>query len=283
MSEYMIHEHMSYDWMIAAYFFLGGLSAGSYIFSVVANYWKKEFQPLAKAAGIFAPLILAMGMLILLLDLGQPLRFLGLFLRFVPTSALSWGVWFLNIFLILSVLYVWNLIKGRDETAKKFAYWGLPFSVLVATYTAMLLGQAPGRVLWHSALLPPLFLLGSLISGIALAMLISFAKGQNLLTVKLGRFLAYLLILEVGLVLVELINLANGGREAMAMARHLVTGEYGFLFWTVEIALGSIIPIAILLKNKISSSTHAFASLLILMGMFMMRYIIVIGGQVPTF
>lgn len=283
MLEYNIVEHMSYDWMIAAYFFLGGLSAGSYIFSVVANYWKKEFKPLAKTASIFASLILALGMLLLLIDLGQPLRFWRLFLTFVPTSALSWGIWFLNIFLILSVLYAWNLIKERNEAAKKFAYCGLPFSVLVATYTAMLLGQAPGRVLWHSALMPPLFLLGGLISGTALGMLISFVKGEGILTVKLGRFLTWLLLLEVGLIFVELINLANGGTEAVAMAKHLVTGQFGFLFWGVEIVLGVAIPIIIFLKSKTSSSAHALASLLILIGMFTMRYIVVIGGQVPTF
>ena len=67
------------------------------------------------------------------------------------------------------------------------------------------------------------------------------------------------------------------------MAKHLVTGHYGFLFWAVEIVLGALLPIVILLKSKALSSAHALVSLLILIGMFTMRYIVVIGGQVPTF
>ena len=102
MLEFKIVEHMSFDWMVVAYFFLGGISAGSFIFSVIANFWKKEFQPLAKTAAIIAPITLALGMLVLLVDLGQPFRFWRLMVTLVPTSALSWGVWFLNIFFVFS-------------------------------------------------------------------------------------------------------------------------------------------------------------------------------------
>ena len=101
MDEYKIVTQMSFDWMIATYFFLGGLSAGAYFFSVIANYLMKEFKQLAKTAAIIATLVLAIGMLVLLLDLGQPLRGWSLFLHFNPTSILSWGVWFLNIFFVL--------------------------------------------------------------------------------------------------------------------------------------------------------------------------------------
>jgi hypothetical protein len=38
MSEQGAVSHLAYDWMIVTYFFLGGLSAGAYLFSVAANY-----------------------------------------------------------------------------------------------------------------------------------------------------------------------------------------------------------------------------------------------------
>ena len=66
MSEQGTAMHLAYDWMIVTYFFFGGLSAGAYMFSVAANYWKQEFKPLAKTAAILAPITLTIGMFFLL-------------------------------------------------------------------------------------------------------------------------------------------------------------------------------------------------------------------------
>lgn len=279
MHEYKILTQLSFDWMVVAYFFLGGLSAGSFIFSVFANYWKTQFKPLAKTAAVISPIVLAIGMFILLIDLGQPLRAWRLFLHFNPTSALSWGVWFLNIFFVFSLGYLLFLIMGQDKKAKKCAYLGLPFSLLVASYTALLLNQAPSRVLWHSALLPVLFLVGGLISGLALVMLVSIGKTEEGILSKLGKIIASLLIAEVSLVLVELFNLLNGSAEAVAMAKVLLIGRYSFMFWVVEIILGALIPIYILLKNNATQQRQTLAVSLAIIGILAMRYIVVVGGQ----
>ncbi|MHC4771999.1 MAG: DmsC/YnfH family molybdoenzyme membrane anchor subunit, partial [Planctomycetota bacterium] len=80
MSEQGAVSHLAYDWMIVTYFFLGGLSVGAYLFSVAANYWKQEFKHLAKKSAVLSLITLAIGMFILLHDLGQPYRAWRLFL-----------------------------------------------------------------------------------------------------------------------------------------------------------------------------------------------------------
>ena len=171
--EYSDVPELAYDWMIAAYFFLGGLSAGSFLFSVATTYWKKELRPLGKPAAILAPVVLAVGMVILLVDLGQPTRAYLLFTSLNPTSALSWAAWLLNVFAVLSVLYAFGLIKGNPENAKKFAYAGVTFAILVAKSTGMLPDEAPGRPSCRSALTPDAGEEGTLVAGIGLAFLIS--------------------------------------------------------------------------------------------------------------
>lgn len=280
MSDYNIFTHLAFNWLVVSYFFLGGISAGAYLFSVTVNYWKKEFKPLAKTGAIVAPLSFAMGMLFLLIDLGRPLRAWRLFLNFNPRSAISWGTWFLNIFFVLSLVYAWLLIKGEDEKAKKFAYAGLPFAFLVASYTGMLLHQAPGRILWHNAMLPWLFLLGGLISSIALVILLSAGRQNRTILVKLGRFVVWLVLLELGMVFLEIITLFTGGTEAVTTVKSLLTGPYGLLFWGVQIFFGAAIPVFILFRNKISGPAQTIACMLILMGIYAMRYIVVVGGQI---
>ena len=96
---------------------------------------------------------------------------------------------------------------------------------------------------------------------------------------KLGRFVACLIILELVMILGEFIVLLNGGTEHVAVAKSLLSGQLGYLFIGVEIILGAIIPIVLLLKKQASVFSQALATLLILVGIFVMRYVIVIGGQ----
>ena len=276
--EYSNVPELAYDWMIAAYFFLGGLSAGSFLFSAAMTYWKKEFRPLGKPAGVLAPVILALGMIVLLVDLGQPGRAWRLLTSFNPASAISWGVWFLNVFAVLSVLYAWGLIKDRADQVKKFACMGAPVAILVAAYTGVLLAQAPGRPLWHSALVPVLFLNGALASGVALGLLLSAGKQDSDSLTSVGKVLAGIVLLELGLIAVELLILFNGGGEAAATAVGLLTGPHAIMFLGVQIVLGMILPAAILLRSK-APALRIVASILVLIGVFAMRYVVVVGGQ----
>ena len=90
MSEQGAVAHLAYDWMIVTYFFFGGVSAGAYMFSVIANYWwKQEFKPLAKKAAVLSLFALGIGMFMLLIHLGKPFRAWRVITTFNPESMLS--------------------------------------------------------------------------------------------------------------------------------------------------------------------------------------------------
>jgi protein NrfD len=283
MLEYDIVHHLTFDWAIVTYFFLGGLSAGAFFFSVAAKHWKKDFEPMAKTAALVAPITVAAGMILLLVHLGQPLRAWRLPLNFQPTSALSWGFWFLSIYLILSVIHAWFLFRDEITRAKGVGYAGLPFAFLVSVYSAVLLHQAPGKVMWHhTAVLPWLFLTGGVISGISFVMLISAAKVEASQIKTLGKFLAWLVVLEVAMIAGEIIVFINGGSEEVTAAMFLLANGkvYTLLFWLVEVFLGAAVPLVILFVGKFPKVTRYAASILLLVGIYMMRYIVVVGGQV---
>ncbi len=280
MSEQGAVAHLAYDWMIVAYFFLGGVSAGAYMFSVVANYWwKQEFKPLAKRSAVLSLFALAAGMFFLFIHLGRPDRAWRVFTAFNSHSMLSWGVWFLNAFGLLTLIYTVLLFKGKENAAKIVGCLGLFFALFTATYTAVHIARAPDRLLWHSALLPTLFVNGAVISGIALVMIFSATGRHANLVFRLGRLVAWLVIVEICLVLTEVVMLVNGGTESIAVARSLASGGIGVLFVGVEVILGAIVPAAILLRAKPNAFLQIIASILILVGMFTMRFMVVVGGQ----
>ncbi len=280
MSEQGTAVHLAYDWMIVMYFFLGGTSAGAYMFSVAANYWwKQDFKALAKKGAVLSLLALGAGMFMLLIHLGNPFRAWRVFTAFNPYSMLSWGVWVLNIFGFLNFIYTVLLFLGKEQKAKMLAYVGLFFAMFTAMYTAVHIARAPDKLLWHSTLLPVLFVNGSIISGIALVMLCSAKQKNADLLTRLGKLVAWMVVIEISLVLTEVLMLFNGGVESIAVAKSLFSGGIGFMFFGVEIVIGAVIPVAILLRSRASVFSRAVASLLILIGIFTMRYMVVVGGQ----
>ena len=286
MTSYDVFHKIALNWMIPTYFFLGGLSCGLFFIAVVFNYQMKEYKALAKPAAFLSPLFLAAGMGLLTLDLGHPFRFWRLMVTFQPSSAASWGTWLLSVFFVLNVAYAYLLNKGEDAKAKIVGYLGLPFAFLGATYTGILLAQMQGKVLWHTALLPWLFLVGAVISGLAVAILVGIAmeKSEELGNrfFVLGKILAWLVVLELVMVFTEVLVLLNGGSAAVLSAKTFLTGDYSFSFWVLEIFLGAIVPLLILFNpNRAKQlSFQSMAAVLILIGVYAMRYVVIMAGQI---
>jgi formate-dependent nitrite reductase membrane component NrfD len=280
MPEFEVTPGLAYNWMIVVYFFLGGLAAGAYLFSVAANYWLTQFKAFAKNAALIVPVALAAGMFFLWIDLGRMDRVFGLLISFNPTSPISWGGLFLGGLMVISVIYAWACLKNTAAKVKVLAVVGVPFAILVAGYTGVLLNRSPGSVLWHSALLPVLFLNGGLISGTALAMLVGPKQEDNGPLIRLGRIVACLVVAELVMVAAELTVLGGGGTVSTEAARALLAGQFSLLFWGVEILAGGVIPAVILVANTKNRNLHALASVLLLVGIYTMRHIVVIGGQV---
>ena len=96
----------------------------------------------------------------------------------------------------------------------------------------------------------------------------------------MGRLVAFLVVLETGLVFIELVVLLNGGTEAVNAAKALLVGGYSGLFWVLEIVLGALIPAIILFRRRTGNLARVVATILVLIGVYTMRHIVVIGGQV---
>ena len=112
-------------------------------------------------------------------------------------------------------------------------------------------------------------------------MILLFAGSDHgALLAKLSRFVAFLVLLELGIVFTDVIILLNGDSMSIESARSFLIGNLSFLFWVVEVILGSLIPVFILLRSKVSPKGYAVASMLILIGIYVMRYLVVVGGQV---
>lgn len=284
MPTYDIFHLPALNWLTALYFFFGGLSAGSFLLSFWASYGKESVKPLVKVSAVITPIALGLSFSLLILHLEQPFEFWRVLVTFKPTSTTSWGSWLLSAFFMLSTLYAFLLLIGKDSGAKVLGWLGLPFAIFVGMYTGLLLMQMAGNPLWESPLLPWMFLVGGLISAMAVSVLLLSLMGQEATEPFFGlkKYVCTLIVVELLMIGSEFMALYTGSAESVLAAELLLKGAFSGWFIGLQIAAGSVLPLCLLVVAKRARGVafHTLVALLLLVGVVTVRFIIINAGQV---
>jgi formate-dependent nitrite reductase membrane component NrfD len=290
-----------WEWYyIAMYFYIGGISAGAYFIGSLLELLNKEkLREISRTAYLIAFPLICITPVLLIADLGQPMRFWHLFFYTkdgIPymnlTSPLSVGTWALLVYSGMSFLSFLNVLaeEGRltQETLKKFhtlfskvphkvyAAVGSFFGFFVAGYTGVLVNTT-ARPLWEATdpLYGPIFIASAASTGaaaIALTMAWRKSTAQDSFA-HLERFDRAAMIFE----LAAMLFLA--GRYAAP----LLTGLYGVMFLGGAVLLGIMVPLWLTWRRTISGSANESAvmvvGLLVLFGGLMLRISLVQAGQ----
>ena len=96
---YTVPQQEAFGLSIAIYFYLTGLSAGSFIISTLAyGFGFEKYKPVGKVGVVLATLLLVAAPMFLLLHSGRPLRAWHLFVYIHGTSPISWGSFLLTLY-----------------------------------------------------------------------------------------------------------------------------------------------------------------------------------------
>ena len=281
---YDVQHIMPFGPLVILYLFLAGLSAGLFLLSVLGEVWKWEpMRPLGVPAGIMALATIIPGGFSLLLDLGQPLRAFHLFFTFQPSSVMSWGSYILLFYSVIVMVYVW--LAWRDDSRKEaWGKAGVVVSLALGMYTGVLIAVAPGHPLWNSAVIPGLFLVSGLVAALSLLNVGQILAPGRFPVTPAGEagFHSLKLVLtglELLLIAAHLIILGLLGAAGSEVVAHLLSGGRQFSFLGVQIALGTLVPLVLLLLARGSQLTVGVAGFLSLLGVMALRYNIVVAGQ----
>jgi tetrathionate reductase subunit C len=276
--------------LIAIYFYFTGLSAGSFVLSTLAYvFGMAKYKPIGKVGVILAAMFLIMAPLALLVHVGQPFKSWHLFMYLNPTSPITFGSFLLTLYPINALIYGFFMFRGNMKMTKLFGTIGIPLAVFVHGYTGFILALGKARALWNTALMPFLFLVSAMVSGIALMVLISivkdkfFSKEKKInrdLVFGLGNLLATMILIDLFLVLSDVLVLLVSHAEAQEVAHLLLRGKFSFYFIGIENVMGKVIPAFLLLIPRLRNlGTVTLASILVVIGIFFMRYVVVLGGE----
>ncbi|WP_169973231.1 MULTISPECIES: NrfD/PsrC family molybdoenzyme membrane anchor subunit [unclassified Campylobacter] len=311
------YNEIYWPWPIAVYLFLAGLSAGSMMVALLVkwNYHKQEndtiWDAMVKAGAIVAPITICVGLALLVFDLGKPLSFYWILLKYNFLSVMSIGVALLLIYTpfaflfaiiifekeiekhsILSILRpVSRIIRSFAPLAKTIETVLFLLAIGVGVYTGFLLSAITKLPLWNTPILPILFLTSGFSSGVAANILVGLLCFKHLINKDNVK---YLLVLDLRAVLFEVPLIAilflglhfEGGVSAVAAKQALTTGHYAIIFWLGVVGVGLATPILIAataLKNHAYRVGYIVAnSIVVIFGVILLRYYIVYAGQVFT-
>jgi polysulfide reductase chain C len=262
------------------------MGAAAFLVAVMADLaGSKKFTSIRLTGAIIAPWPAILGVLLLVVDLGQPLRFWRM-LGFYPTSAMSWGTWILTIFVIIALIYLIVSIiaipfSWGEIATKTIGIIGLPFALLVTTYTGVLI-SATSNALWSNYSLPFVFVSSAVVTGIAaIVCILAILKMLKLLEEDFIPGLEKLNGIMIIVLLASLVLFIILGIMQPQMLALIASAKLGILFWLFAVILGILIPLMFSFKKEGNPAGTSFIiSLLILVGGLFLRYAILMAGQI---
>ncbi|GEA14100.1 oxidoreductase [Moorella sp. E308F] len=290
---YTVVNAAPWNLLVPIYLFFLSISAGTIMVTSGSRLLGWEvYQPSQRQVGYLSLITLALAALILLFDLHQPLRFWHLFnpANFNVNSPMAWGAWLLLFFglvLIFSLRpFTFHLsgsagaemaATGEGATHRSTLIIMFILSLLLAVYPGFELGVLQGKALLQSEILPAYFLTTTFLAGLAVTMLIGPGEGIN---VKARGLMLGGIIASLVWIISRTLLLAAGGQAGGLALRTWWSNPF---FYLGEILLGLILPMGLLLAaKKPDIARFKFAAVLVLIGVFCMRYALLTAGNLAV-
>jgi formate-dependent nitrite reductase membrane component NrfD len=294
-------------WWAILYFFVGGIAGGSYFLSVLMELLGNESdRRLARIGYLIAFPLIALGGLLLIVDLKQPQRFWHMLIQsetFRPMfkwwSPISYGTYIISAFSAFAFVSflaalvrpgdrpgrgpirpLHKLVYGLGPISAAFKILGAVFALLLASYTGVLL-SATNRPVWANSPMISLLFLVSAVSTAAAAIVLLGGRRRGVhrdSVHALVRMDDWLLLLELGVLIAFVFSLS---RLFGSMSPEWLTGwGLGLLV----VALGGVLAPLVLTWRPRSPSPRstALAAFLVLLGGLLLRTVVVMSSEVVS-
>jgi formate-dependent nitrite reductase membrane component NrfD len=303
-----------WDWRVAIYLFLGGLSGGLMTMSAI-NYLRPGRKGALQSLccwqiPVMAPILLSIGLFFLWLDLERKLHGHLFYMTFKPLSPMSWGAWIVLIIFPLMIAYALAALpdevkagikqdfikKGADffqPHLLKLAKLNVVFGILLSIYTGILLSTFVARPLWNSAILPLLFLASGMSTGAAVMIIVAKNKEVKLFFTKLDIWLILGEILVLALLFYG--HYTGDAAHQAAIMPFFNSSHDTFPYFLSIVVIGIVLPLAIVLKflevtGKHTDEVTGFglflmnsSAALVLIGGAVIRFALVYAGQLSGY
>jgi Ni/Fe-hydrogenase subunit HybB-like protein len=180
-----------------------------------------------------------------------------------------------------------------DKTGWIITIIGIPSAFLLHGYVGFIFGSVKANPWWSTPLMPVVFLFSAMVSGIALVMLMYMVTTRlRKQTVDMrcldtiARYMFYTFVIDFSLEMLDLIHRIYQSDESFQSLDFMVHTRLWMSHVVLQIVIGTVVPLLMLaatqvlpLRDAVRRTLYAIAGGLTLIGIFAMRWNVVIGGQ----
>jgi Ni/Fe-hydrogenase subunit HybB-like protein len=180
-----------------------------------------------------------------------------------------------------------------DRVGRFITILGVPSAFLLHGYVGFIFGSIKANPWWSTPLMPIVFLFSAIVSGIALVMLMyvlfSWLRGAATdirCLDTIARYLFYAFIIDFSLEMLDLLHRVYEADESFKSLDFMVRTQLFTSQIVFQIFLGTLLPLGLLALTQLLKLTDAArkglyvtSGVLTLIGIFAMRWNVVIGGQ----
>ncbi|MCB1725121.1 MAG: polysulfide reductase NrfD [Gammaproteobacteria bacterium] len=275
---------------VFAIFLIVAASGALNVASIGSVFGQKMYKPLARLSGLMAITLLVGGLIVLVLDLGQPARLIVAMTTYNFKSIFAWNIYLYVGFLAIVAVYLFTMMERKaNRYSHGVGVLAFVWRLILTTGTGSIFGFIVARQGYDAAIMAPMFIIMSFAYGMALYLLVlmfTFNTDERPLgdmVVRrlknlLGVFVAAIFYFTLVYHLTNLYGTENHAYEAFILRDG---GVYTWVFWLGWVLLGMVVPMGILFHPALGAQRGAItiAALLVVLGGLSAIYVIVIGGQ----
>jgi Ni/Fe-hydrogenase subunit HybB-like protein len=186
-----------------------------------------------------------------------------------------------------------NALRIDERLGCLITLIGIPSAFLLHGYVGFIFGSVKANPWWSSPLMPVVFIFSAMVSGIAAVMLlymfVMWSRKQKIdmrCVDTVARYLLYTFIIDFTLELLDLIHRIYESDESFRSLDFMVHTKLYVSHLVIQIFLGTLVPIALMgatqvfkLSDIARKRIYVAAGTLTIIGIFAMRWNVVIGGQ----
>ncbi len=186
-----------------------------------------------------------------------------------------------------------SALRLDDRIGRALTVIGIPSAFLLHGYVGFIFGSIKANPWWSTPLMPIVFLFSAIVSGIACILLLYFVTcWYRRVPVDMpcvdtiARYLYYAFLVDFSLEMLDLIHRLYEADESFRALDFMVRTRLFTSQIVLQIALGTLVPLTILgliqlvrFRKQVRRVLYVAAGSLTLMGIFAMRWNVVIGGQ----
>lgn len=294
---YNVTREIPWGILISTYIFFVVTSTGLCIVSSIGHvFGVKDFMPIAKRAVFLSIVTITVGFTVIFFEIENPFR---MALYNVISPGLTSNIWWMGtlygaymVFMIIEYIF---LLLNMHSIAMYAGLAGLLSGLAAHSNLGAIFGMLHAREFWYGPYLPIYFIVSALASGCA-AIIIFTYLGYKINNEKMDKPMerAMEVVGKLGALMVAVLIFFNvwkiitgfvGGEGKQEALTAMLAGPYAFNFWFFEVMMGMLLPFALFLYSKGKNIPMMFtASLLMTIGIFIMRYdLVVIGQVVPSY